>query len=149
VVVLAGGERGFPRVDLGSWRNGELVNENPAGRYRAARVRAGRAELVVQGDSAWKVSVVPVSARFSPVKSPASTQRRRRSADPDGAYGVATFDTQLPDWRLGVWSRRWAKTIKPDGDYRRNRVPRRRLGDRFGARPGQSSQAPCVEPPGL
>jgi hypothetical protein len=162
VHVFASGGSAALKVSIAAGlEESELVSgQPPLDEYRGFEFAArAKAELVVQGDSQWKVSVLPVSPRyFTMLKIPGKYSGTGGAVlIMDGAHGVATFDTQdyagLNAWAYGPGGVGEKLYIKPDGDYRGKTVLPEGAGWVIVSARNPWSveiQAPCcVEPPGL
>jgi hypothetical protein len=139
----------------------ELVNaQPPLDEYRGFEFSSGgKAELDVQSDGPWSITVLPVSPRyFHNLKIPGNYSGKGGAVlIMDGDYGVATFDTQdyqdLTAWAFGPGGVGEQLSIHAQGDYQGKSVLPRGAGWIIVSARGSWSvkiQAPCCqEPPGL
>jgi hypothetical protein len=160
-VAASGGSAAFKVSISAGLEARELLNgQAPLDEYRGFDFAPdAKAELDVQGDAAWKVSILPVSTRyFTRLKIPGKYSGAGGAVlILDGVYGVATFDTQdyagLSAWAYGPGGVGEKLYIKPDGDYRGKTVLPQGAGWVIVSAHSPWSvdiQAPCcVEPPGL
>ncbi len=116
----------------------------------------GEAELVIQGDQPWSVTILPVTSRYFPsLKIPGQYQGQGSAVILlDGEYGVATFDIadfhEITAWAFGPGGVGEKLAIKPPGDYQGKTVLPRSAGWLVVSARGAWSvdvQAPCCTEP--
>jgi hypothetical protein len=139
----------------------QLVNANgPLDEYRGYEFgSSGQANLILDGDQDWTVTVLPVSGRyFQSLNIPGKYQGKGSAVlILEGKYGVATFNADQPKnfsaWAFGPNGVGEKLYFKPDGDYKGKSVLPKGAGWIVVSAAGAWSvdiQAPCCEvPPGF
>ena len=138
-----------------------LVNANgPLDEYRGYEFGpTGQANLTLNGDQHWTVTVLPVTRRyFQSLRIPGKYRGKGSTVIIlDGKYGVATFDADQAQnfsaWAYGPNGVGEKLYFKADGDYKGKSVIPKGAGWIIVSAPGSWSvdvQSPCCEvPPGF